>query len=104
MRFVPRMTTGTITLFKFIIAHHCLKSPNKSCAANGYAHMHDLMQDDNARKSISGEFNFGIREFKGNILKLSPIPKFSKTSGFLGIIIFIVAPPLDYRNLQRSKA
>ena len=77
-------------IFKFIIAHHCLKSPNKACAANGYAHMHDLMQDDNARKSISGEFNFGIREFREIYSNSVLFPNSPKQVGFWELLYLLL--------------
>ena len=78
-------------IFEFIIAHHCLKSPNKACAANGYTHMHDhLMQDDNARKSISGEFNFGIREFREIYSNSVLFPNSPKQVGFWELLYLLL--------------
>ena len=77
-------------IFEFIIAYHCLKSLNKACVANGYAHMHDLMQDDNSRKSISDAFNFGIREFREIYSNSDLFPKSPKQVGFWELLYLLL--------------
>lgn len=52
--------------------------------------MHDLMQDDNSRKSISDAFNFGIREFREIYSNSELFPKSPKQVGFWELLYLLL--------------
>lgn len=91
-KFAQKIKSGETRaeIFEFAVAEYYLGCKNAPYKTNGYARMHDLMQDDSAREAIAGEFGFGIREFREMYSKPEPARKSAKEVGLGGLLYLLL--------------
>lgn len=81
IKYVKNLSQKDEKYIPFVIALHHLQSDNLSFAISGYNYLHNLLNDEDARKDIENKFGFTIADFRNMYRRLGAMDNFLKVEG-----------------------